>query len=198
MLHIEHQTGLSSQTIHGIYLAIVEKVSEFCYTHFPNFNSEDIIEVDETKIKWAILNIPSYVHTIDQKEGDWVIGIRARDSTRVWLQPVVNRSESELIPVIRELIPDTSFIVTDALSTYGRLRLYAYYLFVINKRQEGFSRMDDIFNIKVHVNSIEATWGKFREYLHRHHDQHHHHVFYSCNMYMYDLNHSSYYNLIRM
>jgi ISXO2-like transposase domain len=198
MRHIYHQTGLSDHTVHGIYLAIADKVSQNVYSNFPNFTSEDIIEVDETKEKWAISNIPSYVTTIDQKEGNWVIGIRARNSTKVWLQPVVNRSEESLIPAIRQLVPETSFLVTDALRTYGRLQLYAYYLFVINKQQEGFSRMDEIFNIKVHVNTIEATWGKFREYLHRHHDRTHHHVFYACNFYMYDLNHSSYYNLIKM
>lgn len=198
MLHIEHATGLSHHTIHKIYLAIAEKVSNFMYQNFPNFSSEDIIEVDETKEKWRLPNIPTYITTIDQNEGDWVIGIRARQSTKVWVQPVVNRTEQSLISVIRQLVPETSFIVTDALPTYLKLQWYAYYLFIINKRQQGFSRTDDVFEIPVHVNTMEATWGRFREYLHRHHDQKRHHVFYACNFYMYDLNHSSYFELIKM
>ena len=69
---------------------------------------------------------------------------------------------------------------------------------IINKAREGFSKMVDIMNENVNVNTFEGAWEKFREYQHRYHSEHHHHVFYACNHYMYDINHSNYFNLIKM
>jgi hypothetical protein len=198
MKFIKEDTGATLPTIHSIYLAIGEKVSRFMYQNKPVFTNEDIIECDETVEHWEFDSIPHYCTNIVTRRGKWIFGMRARGTNKVWLEPVEERTIYDLITIITQLVPETSTIVTDALAAYNRLLGYAYIYLVINKNLEGFSRFDEDFELKVHVNTIEATWGKFREYLHRHHDQHHHHVFYACNYYMYDLLHDSYVQLIKL
>jgi hypothetical protein len=198
MKFIQDETGATQPTIHSIYIAIGEKVSRFMHQNKPIFDPTDVIECDETVEDWAFDTIPTYATNIVTRTGRWVFGMRARHSNKVWLEPIEGRSIYDLIPIIRPLIPDTATILTDALLAYNRLIQYPYIYLVINKAREGFARFDEGFQINVHVNTMEATWGKFREYLHRHHDQHRHHVFYACNYYMYDLIHDSYVKLIKL
>jgi hypothetical protein len=74
----------------------------------PVFGNGDIVEMDETYIKWKEGHL----------EGNWVLGCVNRDWTRCWMTVLEERTTGKMEGPIRSVVKEGAIAMTDALSTY--------------------------------------------------------------------------------
>ena len=191
------ETRLCEHTVHSIWEKLGIKLINYFRQNPVIFRNDEIVEADETKEKWTVNEYKDYDNELRGRTGEWVLGIRARKTEKVLLIPIVDRAlDSVVFPIYRS-VETTSTIITDALASYNYIRLEDYIHLVINKKKEGFGRIDDDFEVRVNVNSIEATWAQWRKYLNRPHAKEGRHVYYICKYFMFDRTHSSYLEVIQ-
>jgi len=120
------------------------------------FINGDIVEMDETKIKWKDGNL----------EGEWVLGAVDRDYQVCWLTVIEERTTAAMEGPIRSVVKSGAIVMTDALNTYPNImkRIGCTHE-IINKRREGFSHVDPRSGIVVNVNKCECLWRHFRHLL---------------------------------
>ncbi len=146
--------------------AAVEKIK-------PSFTSEDEVEIDEMWIDWEIYDKRTGPNVRKRKmiRGTWIIGVIDRKRSKLWIQPIRNRSKKSISAAIEPLFPqdspETLKIFTDALSTYEYLeRKHTHY--VINKVKHGMGICKRVPNgryISINVNTIENNWKLLRDHL---------------------------------
>lgn len=129
-------------------------------SHAPKFINGDIVELDETKIKWKDGNL----------EGEWVLGAVDREYYKCWLTVIEDRSNRSMEGPIRSVVMRGAIAMTDALNTYTNImRRIGCTHEVINKEKDGFSRVDERSGIIVNVNKCECMWKHLRHLMEQRH-----------------------------
>lgn len=147
---------ISIDTVYRIYHDLAERMHRYNEHHAPKFINGDIVEMDETKIKWKD----------GELEGEWVIGAVDRDYQTCWLTVIEDRSTAAMEGPIRSVVKNGSIVMTDALNTYTNImkRIGCTHE-VINKAAEGLGRTDKRSGISVNVNKCECMWRYFRQLM---------------------------------
>lgn len=119
-------------------------------------------EVDECKIQ--------RVH--DQKLNvyfnQWVGGIYHRETRRVLLYRLPNRSAAVMIPPVLNHVPLHSFVYSDEHASYFQLRDHNYEHYTVNHSAGEYERDEDVGGgeiIHVHINSMEGIFSLVRRRL---------------------------------
>lgn len=148
--------GVSDDTVKSIYADIGDKMHRYNESQRVDFSVRDIIEMDETYIKWKEGKL----------EGNWVLGAVNRDYTKCWLVVIEDRTTANMEGLIRSVAKPRSIVMTDALTNYPNImKRIGCTHYVINKKEEGFSRVDEATGIEVNVNKCECLWSKFRHLM---------------------------------
>jgi len=104
---------LTIQRIHTDYIELCRRANDARPIIFP---SDEIVEIDEKHLKWKLgLYDPDPNAMV--VEGHWVLGLFGRKSGKVYMVPVIGRSEDDLIPIITNRVQQGATIITDKLST---------------------------------------------------------------------------------
>jgi len=79
---------------------------------------------------------------------------------------IEDRTTAQMEPLIKRVVKPLTIVMTDALANYPGImnRLKAVHR-VINKKQEGFGRRDDVSGIAINVNRCEEMWKDFRHLM---------------------------------
>jgi len=92
----------------------------------------------------------------------WLGGIIERETGKVKLYHLRDRSANSILPPIRNSVPAGAYIFSDDYACYsqlGRDNMYAHYS--IN-RSSGEYQRDEILNhletLNIHINTMEAVW----------------------------------------
>jgi len=143
-------------TVERIYGYFGDKMHVFNQANPPKWLNGDIIEIDETNIKWKDGSI----------EGDWVLGATNRETRECWLDVIQERTTGQMEPLIRRVAKEGTIVMSDALAAYPGImeRLKTTYR-IINKEREGFGRVDPVSGIAVNVNRCEELWKDFRHLM---------------------------------
>lgn len=111
-----------------------------------------IVEIDEAKFGKRKYNRGRRI------EGQWVFGGFERDSKKIFLVPVPDRSAQTLLQVIQEwILPDTT-IVSDCWKSYDTLNDEGFQHFAINHSINYVDPND----ATIHTQNIERTWRDIR------------------------------------
>ena len=118
--------------------------------------NEDIIEMDETKMKWRD----------GELMGEWILGAVNRETGECWLEVIEDRKTAQLEPLFNRVVKPLTIVMTDALANYPNImeRLKAVHR-VINKQQDGFGRIDEVSGISINVNRCEEMWKDLRHLM---------------------------------
>ncbi|RWS01208.1 putative transposase-like protein, partial [Dinothrombium tinctorium] len=111
-----------------------------------------IVEIDEVKFGKRKYHRGKYV------EGSWVFGGIERDSGRIFMEVVPNRSKDVLIPLIEQWIKKGTIIYSDQFSSYRQLNLHGYTHLTVN-HQENFRDPET----GACTNKIECSWGHAKQ-----------------------------------
>lgn len=100
----------------------------------------------------------------DESSGKWIFGAVNRDNSKLFVSVIESRAWEDLIPIIVELVPLHTRIISDKLATYQALRDGFYYE-LINKKVDGFAReeQENGHPFIVTVNHIENRWRWIRQ-----------------------------------
>lgn len=110
-----HERRVSSSTVISWYHYCREVVEDYCYRNKSMLGGKDVVvEIDEKKygrkkIKKEV-SIPR-----------WVFGGVEKDSGKIFLVTVDDRSEETLLAVIKDWIIPGSTIITDTFKSYSKL-----------------------------------------------------------------------------
>ena len=194
---IAKETGISEQSITVLHKEYSEMVRHYNDNHPIHFFVDDIVEIDEKKLKWySGLRDPDPNALVVQ--GEWVIGLTGRNSKKVYMVPIIDRSHQSVLPVIMNRIDEGATVVTDKLSSYDALKdVYHEKYFCINKEQDGFARTDEETGLRVHVNTIEGEWQKIESHLSLHHGVYGDRVGYLLHEYMFVKNNCNFLDLLK-
>lgn len=136
--------GITQKTAWGLMMKIRQ-----CLTQ-ENLVFSGVVEIDEAFIskadwhKWGFTNVRKTP----------VIGIYERDSKRVFVHNMENRSKDEIVPIIEKHVEQGSTIYTDGYRAYRNLKNFTHDF--VNHKEREFVRGN------VHTNSIENFWGFFK------------------------------------
>lgn len=107
-----------------------------------------IVEIDEAKFGKRKYNRGRRI------EGKWVFGGIERDTKKVFLVPVENRTSETLLTVIKQWIHPGTIIVSDCWKSYDVLQSEGFIHLRINHSLQ-FVDPDDAM---IHTQNIERTW----------------------------------------
>jgi hypothetical protein len=94
-------------TIYRIYGDVADRMHTYNESHAPRFVTGDVVELDETKIKWKEGNL----------EGESVLGAVDRKYEKCWLTVIEDRSNRSMEGPIRSVVLRGAMAMTDALAT---------------------------------------------------------------------------------
>lgn len=148
--------GVSEHTVRRIYSDLADKMHSFVQSHPPIWINGDIVEMDETKMKWSD----------GITKGEWVLGAINRETGECWLEVLEDRKTARMEPLIKRVVKPLTIVMTDALANYPNIieRLKAVHR-VINKQQDGFGVVDEVSGIPINVNHCEEMWKDFRHLM---------------------------------
>ncbi|XP_066253403.1 uncharacterized protein [Euwallacea similis] len=139
----------------------VVKWSSYCrevYIQWVLKNSEKIggvgkiVEIDEAKFGKRKFNRGRRI------QGKWIFGGFERDTKRVFLVPVENRTSQTLLQIIKEWIPPGTTIVSDCWRAYDVLKNEEYQHLQINHSLQYVDPNDP----QIHTQNIERVWRDVR------------------------------------
>lgn len=204
---IAGQTSISHSHLREIYVCLTQRMGEyldaFVFDRDPLFEINDEVEIDEAYMHWRhrIVDL-DWGRPEESQTGDWVVGLISRPREgihqRLRLFCARGRKKSHLIPEIEDSIESGARVFTDALSTYKVLK-DDYRLFVINKKEEGFSKIIHPYRvgeINVNVNTIEGQWRWLRSLARKRGLNNPSDVPYLCIEYMYNFYGFSWFDLL--
>lgn len=111
-----------------------------------------IVEIDEAKFGKRKYNRGRII------EGQWVFGGFERETKRVFLVPVPNRTADTLLDVIRQWILPGTTIVSDFWRSYDTLQHQGFEHLKVNHSLNFVDPQDP----RVHTQNIERTWRNVR------------------------------------
>jgi hypothetical protein len=153
--------GISRQTVTAYFDKCRRAYQQALQKDPIQFEAGGEYEVDETLFRRVRNNQGELVDV------QWVAGILERDSGKVLLYRVPNRSHESLLPPIRSHIPQGCFLYSDELTTYHMLD-QEYMHYAVNHSNKEYVREEDFFGITkltVHCNSMEGLWKRLKSRL---------------------------------
>ena len=109
-----------------------------------------IVEIDESK--WG--NKRKYNRGRMNMTNDWIFGLIQRDTGKVCLFIVRNRSAGELIPHTQNIVLPGTTIISDQWAAYNSLNTLGYMHLTVNHRQ---NFVDPVTG--AHTQTIESFWS---------------------------------------
>jgi len=110
-----------------------------------------IVEIDEAKIGKRKYNRGRTLR------GQWVFGGYERDSGRIFIIPVEDRTAETLLKEIRNHIAPGSIIYSDCWKAYNNINMYGYTHYTVNHKQNFIDP-----NTNCHTQNIERIWRDMR------------------------------------
>lgn len=126
-----------------------------------DFASHSQIEADEMLIK----------HVLDKEKGGyspvWIMSILERESGKLVLKRVSNRSTKHLLGVLIPLIAPSNLVYTDDWASYRTLESLGYRHFSVTHSRLEYSRDEIIDGVErhVHINTLEGVHHHIRRRL---------------------------------
>ncbi len=123
------------------------------------FEDNGEYEVDEVLIK-HIWNPRRRRHQVL-----WVGGIFERETGKLRLHILRDRSQTSLIPPILSHVPSGSWIYSDDWRSYKVLQRHGYIHFTVNHSRREYSRPETLggVNVNVHINTLEGINHEIRQ-----------------------------------
>lgn len=128
--------------------------------------SKSIYEIDETLVKRAWHDYGSNTTYLQ-----WILGILNRNTGRVIVRLVKDRTASTLEHNIKKYVPKGSIICTDELSSYNNLYQLGYQHFKNNHKLRDYSHEDYTETkekIVVTINHLESYWHEYKAHIKNH------------------------------
>lgn len=164
--YIVQAAHIGRESVYNISNDLTTKMARYNKEHKPFWQGRDIVEIDECYMKWKVDHSEAgCIEECKEGEGDWLIGLVERRSGQCWIEPIENRNQRSMIPLIRSMVAPGIIIMTDAHETYKLLDA-EYEHHVINKAREGFSRYGRTRSTVINVNMCEGMWKHLREFSH--------------------------------
>ena len=156
--------GYRRATVSNVHAHLVALCQVYMRDHPIVFGGHNAVEVDEAYFSpKRKFNRGAYVRT-----GRWVVGMAERNTGKIVLVCVPNRTRDTLEKVIEAHIPllpypEKTDVVTDDYPSYNRLNWW-YNHRSINHSNAEYVRSDPD-GFRVHTNTIEGCWGRCKTKL---------------------------------
>ena len=98
----------------------------------------------------------------------WIFGLIERDTNRLILFPVDDRSKDTLVPIIRKFVKLGTTIYSDSWSSYLTLNKEGFKHFTVCHKQNFKQVYEEITTkekVEVHTNRIEGAWKHAKDYF---------------------------------
>jgi hypothetical protein len=153
--------GIDRHTVAKIFDAIQDRIADNVRRHPVVFPSKGIYEVDETPLEHVKLFDGSYAAIV------WVGGILHRDTGRVVLFRLPDRSAPTLIDKIETYIPEGSLVCTDKWKSYKAITTKYIHYDVNHSKDEYVKDVDDPVygRVTVTTNHLENMWHRYKSFL---------------------------------
>jgi len=150
--------NISRPTVTQYYDNLCGEIYDYFQENPISFTEGDEFEVDECLLKhvWFSKNRR---HKIQ-----WIGGILERESGKVLLYRIDDRSAASLIPPILENVPPGVWVYSDELTSYHRLYNHPYVHFTVNHSKLEYARIENFCDreVNVHINTLEGVNREIR------------------------------------
>jgi transposase-like protein len=165
-LSTSKQWGISRQTIGAYFQRYRQLVSTAWQARIAsgeqNFTG-GVVEADCMTIVDCYDNVNRVVVPVCH-----IFGLLEVPTGRVRLFRVANQQQATLLPLIQQVVPHGSIIMTDSHKAFWNLQELPYYHFTVNHSAGDYAHDDvDLMgnNIRVTTNHIEQVWARFRPFV---------------------------------
>lgn len=140
------------------------------------FPDMEIIEIDEIHLRGVReLMTGEYIEDRSENAGD-VLGLVGRNTGKIWLEPLPDKTEHSIRTVIEEHVPFDTVLITDQWASYRPLADH-YEMYECVKWHLGAACgptqkiVTDSYGrtLQIHTNTIEGTWSQLRDMIHHSH-----------------------------
>jgi hypothetical protein len=159
--YIAKKLKIDTKTVTQQYIKLLNYCEKYIKKEFILFPSNDTIEVDELHEDWKDGN----------DRGIAIFSMVSRNSGKCWIECVRDKGSSSLIPIICSHCEPGATIISDGWKIYtdlDKLPTKPYTHKIINKKKEGFCRLEEETGEKIHVNRCENLNALIRKTI-RHH-----------------------------
>jgi len=122
-----------------------------------------IVEIDESLFGRKI----KYHRGAKKNKQIWIFGLVERETNRLLLFPVEDRSEATLVPIIKKYVEEGATIYSDGWAAYSKLSQHGFNHFVVVHKETfkaTFKNADGSIR-EVHTNQIEGAWAHAKNHF---------------------------------
>lgn len=145
--------GVNRDSVTNFYQECRQKMKDELVQNPISFTSGLEYEVDEIYIRRIFDKTNKIFVNV------WVGSILERDTGKIWLHILQDRTTNSIVPTIQRLVPKGSYVYSDYYPSYFRLKKLGYKHYAVNQSQKEFSREQKVRGgktITVSINTLEG------------------------------------------